>query len=425
MSIAGEFLKAKKRSIFHIPEDMIADVFRPALDAVRNFSYRDLTLPGGRGSTKSSFISLVGVEGLMNNKQAHMLVLRSVKDTLKDSVYTQILWAIAKLGLSDEFECKVSPLEIRRKSTGQIIYFRGADDPTKIKSIKPPFGYIMIVWFEELDQFGSDKEIRSIVQSAVRGGDKAIIFKSFNPPKSSMNWANKDLKKHKAKRLIIKSTYLDVPSEWLGEAFIEEAEELKSENPAAYEHEYMGVANGTGGAVFDNVEDREITDNEIKIFDRIYLGQDWGWYPDPNRLIRMHYQANRKELYIFGELSGNKTPNDLWQQKIEESGIASKEELITADSSEEKSVKFFRDAGYLMRAAQKGPGSVEAGMKWLMSLKKIIIDPVRCPETFREFAEYEYLRNRDGDVISGYPDKNNHSIDAVRYATEQLWRKNE
>ena len=163
---------------------------------------------------------------------------------MRSSVYQQILWAIDALGLSDEFHPTVSPMEITRISTGQKIYFRGADDPGKVKSIKVPFGYIGILWLEELDQFVGPESVRKIEQSVIRGGDVAYIFKSFNPPKSASNWANKYIKIPKASRLVVESSYLQAPPKWLGKPFLDEAEFLKEVNPDAYENEYMGVANG-------------------------------------------------------------------------------------------------------------------------------------------------------------------------------------
>lgn len=204
----------------------------------------------------------------------HACILRQVADTLRTSVYQQILWAISALGLDAEFQCTVSPLEITRKSTGQKIYFRGADDPNKIKSIKVPFGYIGIVWFEELDQFKGEESVRKIEQSVIRGGDISYKIKSFNPPKSANNWANKYIKVPREERLVTESNYLTVPKKWLGKSFLDDAEFLKETNPAAYDNEYMGVANGTGGNVFDNVIIREITDEEIAVFDNIHNGVD-------------------------------------------------------------------------------------------------------------------------------------------------------
>lgn len=405
-----------------IPATMIAPVFAPVLFDIREHKYTEYVFPGGRGSTKSSFVSVNIIDLIMANPDMHAVVMRQVADTLRGSVYQQMLWAIEALGLSDEFHATVSPMEITRKSTGQKIYFRGADDPGKIKSIKVPFGYIGVLWFEELDQFVGPEAVRKIEQSVIRGGDVAYIFKSFNPPKSASNWANKYIKIPKATRIVVWSNYTQVPAVWLGKPFIDEAEFLKKANPTAYENEYLGVANGTGGLVFDNVTIRKITDDEIKVFDRICNGVDWGWYPDPYHFVRCHYDAARLKLYIFMEYRCNKKSNRQTADKLKKLGLTAND-LIICDSAEEKSVGDYRDYGLFARGAEKGPGSVEYSMKWLQSLTEIVIDNERCPETAQEFLEYEYERDKEGEVISGYPDKNNHGIDAVRYATNPIWKK--
>ena len=150
-----------------IPASLVAPTFSPVLFDIAEQEHSEYVFPGGRGSTKSSFCGLNVIDLLMKNENMHACVLRAVANTLKDSVYSQILWAISALGLDDEFACTKSPLEITRISTGQKIYFRGADDPYKMKSIKPPFGYIGIVWFEELDQFGGEEAVRTIEQSVI------------------------------------------------------------------------------------------------------------------------------------------------------------------------------------------------------------------------------------------------------------------
>lgn len=174
--------KARLQSEYHIDLNIVPDVFHKMIRDIRAKKHSEYILPGGRGSMKSSTISLIIPELLKNNPNMHALILRKVGNTIKDSVYAQMKWAIDKLDLNEEFMCKVSPMEITYKPTGQKIYFRGADDPLKIKSIKPEFGYIGIVWFEELDQFSNPEEIRNIQQSAIRGGNEAYKFKSFNPP---------------------------------------------------------------------------------------------------------------------------------------------------------------------------------------------------------------------------------------------------
>lgn len=405
-----------------IPATMIAPAFSSVVFDIKNREHLEYVFPGGRGSTKSSFISLEIIDLLEDNPTMHMCVMRQVADTLRTSVYTQMLWAIEALGLSDEYHATVSPLEITKKSTGQKIYFRGADDPGKIKSIKVPFGYIGIAWFEELDQFAGPEAVRKIEQSVIRGGDVAYIFKSFNPPKSSNNWANKYIKIPKETRLVIHSTYLDVPKQWLGKPFLDEAEFLKGVNSSAYENEYMGVANGSGGAVFDNVTIRAITDDEINKFDHIMNGIDWGWFPDPRAFVRVNYEPAQHRLYIFMEDVAVKCSNENTSKMLKDKGMTTND-LITCDSAEEKSVNDLRAFGWLARGAEKGPGSREYSFKWLQSLREIVIDNARCPVSAEEFLNYEYERDKDGNVISGYPDGNDHCIDAIRYATERIWKR--
>lgn len=415
--------RARQCGIYHMDLDVIADVFHPMIRDIRSGRHSEYILPGGRGSTKSSGISCIIPELMKNNPNIHALVLRKVGNTIKDSVYAQMKWGIDKLNLNEEFNCKVSPMEITYKPTGQKIYFRGADDPLKIKSIKPEFGYIGIVWFEELDQFAGPEEIRNIQQSALRGGDIAYKFKSFNPPRSKNNWANEyttEAEQNDEKALVCRSTYKDVPEEWLGEIFLNDAEHLKETNPDAYDNEYMGVANGNGGNVFEFIEERTITDEEISHMDKIFQGCDWGFFPDPYAFIRMYYNHNTEKIYLIDEIYENKWSNrksadEILKRKYDDYAI-------TCDSAEPKSINDYRDFGLPARGAIKGPGSVEYSMKWLQT-RTIVIDPKRTPNAYKEFSEYEYERDKDGNVISGYPDENNHLIDACRYATESLWRR--
>lgn len=415
--------RARQCGIYHMDLDVIADVFHPMIRDIRSRRHSEYILPGGRGSTKSSGISCIIPELIKNNPNIHALVLRKVGNTIKDSVYAQMKWGIDKLNLNEEFNCKVSPMEITYKPTGQKIYFRGADDPLKIKSIKPEFGYIGIVWFEELDQFAGPEEIRNIQQSALRGGDIAYKFKSFNPPRSKNNWANEyttEAEQKDEKALVCRSTYKDVPEEWLGEIFLNDAEHLKETNPDAYDNEYMGVANGNGGNVFEFIEERTITDEEISHMDKIFQGCDWGFFPDPYAFIRLYYNHNTEKIYLIDEIYENKWSNrksadEILKRKYDDYAI-------TCDSAEPKSINDYRDFGLPARGAIKGPGSVEYSMKWLQT-RTIVIDPKRTPNAYKEFSEYEYERDKDGNVISGYPDENNHLIDACRYATESLWRR--
>lgn len=375
---------------------------------------------GGRGGLKSSYVAFKIVELIKNNPQMHACITRQVAGTLKDSVYANMKWAINELGLMEEFECKVSPLEIKYIKTGQTIYFRGLDDETKLKSIKPEFGYIGILWKEEKDQMKGDAQERSVNQSVLRGGDESYDFSSYNPPKSKSNWVNRIKLAPNPKRVIHHSSYLEAPAEWLGQKFIDDAAHLKEINPEAYEHEYLGVPNGDGGNVFEYLEIRDITDDEINRMDRIFAGVDYGWYPDAFCYLRTYYDSAREKIYLIDELYVNKWSNSKTAEWIKKKGYD--DYTMICDSAEPKSVNDFRDAGLPARGAIKGPGSIEYGFKFLQT-KTIVIDPKRTPNAYKEITEYEYDRDKEGNVISGYPDGNDHAISALRYAYEPLFNR--
>lgn len=400
--------------------EKIGSAFYDVAHDVFHHGHTHYDFSGGRGSLKSSTVSVLVPLLLINNPCTHALVLRKVANTIRDSVYAQYIWAIGELGMAAYWEAKVSPMELIYKPTGQKIMFRGADDPMKIKSIKVPFGYIAVTHFEEKDQFAGRAEIRTILQSTMRGGSKYWNFESYNPPISRDNWANKDSLEERTDRLCHKSTYLQAPPEWLGEQFLAEAEHLKATDERAYQHEYLGIPVGTGGNVFDNLELREITDEEISHFDHIYQGVDYGWFPDPFAFIRLHYDRARETIYLMDEIYQNKLTNEASGNIIIQRGY--KDAYITCDSAEPKSVADYRAMGLPAKAAVKGPGSVDYGMKWLQR-RKIVIDRKRTPNAYNEFVNYEYDRNKDGDIISGYPDENNHLIDATRYAVERISRR--
>lgn len=403
---------------------IIASAFREVSRDVRDMRHAEYMLCGGRGSTKSSFISIMIVLGLLLDADANAIVYRRVGNTLKDSVYAQIVWAIGMLKRDGEFICRKSPMEIIRPTTGQRILFRGADDPMKSKSIKLTRGYFKYLWFEELTEFRGMEDIRSIKQSVLRGGERTVTFYSYNPPRSAQNWVNREVLLPRADRLVHKSTYLDVIGEhrdWLGESFISEAEAVRETNERAYRNEYLGEVTGSGGSVFENLTLREISADEIGGFGATYAGLDFGWFPDPLHFVRCAYDPARRRLCIFDEYRTVKTSNaDVYRILTEQKQLTAADEVI-ADSAEMKSVNDMRSYGMRCIAATKGPGSVRASMRWLQTLNEIVIDPARCPEAAKEFSQYEYERTRDGEFVDAYPDANNHAIDAVRYALNRVW----
>lgn len=381
---------------------------------IKNRKHTHYWFKGGRGSTKSSFISLEIVYNIMRDKDCNAICFRKIGKDIEESVYNQILWAINTLGVQDYFRAYKSPYRIIYKPTGQVIAFRGLDDATKTKSIKLEDGYYKISWFEELDEFAGTGEIRKAEQSIMRGGNEFIAFKSYNPPQNVNSWVNKEVLKDRSDRLIIHNTYLDVPKEWLGEQFYIEAEFLKQLDELSYRHEYLGEVTGTGGIIFPNVEDLRISDEMISHFDNLREGLDWGFACDPFVWDKMHFDKTRRCVYIYDEVHKVGLTNDRAMEMLRPKTQVE----ITADSAEPKSIAEFQLANFKIKGAVKGADSVRYGIKWLQKLVKIYIDKERCPYTFEEFTTYELEKDKNGEFKDKYPDKNNHHIDAVRYALE-------
>lgn len=418
-------------------KNCIIPMYDDVLEDILNHNHTHYVFPGGRGSTKSSFVGIAIPLILMAYPDTHAVCFRKIGNTVQKSIFSQVVWGINKLGVEGLFRIpKNYATPIVYEPTGQQIIFLGLDDPQKVKSLKIPFGYTAVTWFEELDQYAGENELRNVGQSTMRGGERFWDFRTFNPPISKNNWANEYTETCEIERtndtLVVRNTYLDVPSDWLGEQFIFEAEELKRINPRAYEHEYMGRAIGTGGDVFQNVEDldmyspREYNGMQlpplVETFDNLYNGMDVGFAMDPTRFVRCHFDPSRLDLYIFCEHSTiHNRSEEIYSQIYREKKLITNADMVIADPGGGGLfvIADFKAFGAFIRPADKGPGSVDYGIKWLQGLRHIYIDKRKCPDTWKEFVEYEYEQDKDGNFISAYPDENNHSIDAVRYAMQK------
>ena len=396
--------------------DLIAPSFYDLHYDIKQGLHTHYKLKGGRGSAKSSFISVEIIKGMMEDPDANAVCYRKIGNTLQESVYEQLLWAIDALRVNHLWKANLTPLRLTYLPTGQRIIFRGMDDPNKAKSIKVRKGYFKYIWLEERAELDGEEDERKVLQSLMRGGSKFVVFYSWNPPKSINNWVNQDVLYSREDTVVHHSDYRSVPAEWLGEQFLIEAEHLKKTKPKAYEHEYLGIATGTGGQVFDNVVTRKVTAEELAHFDRLRNGLDWGYAADPFAFIQSHYDKTRRRLFIFGEIYQVKLSNR--KAAVQMIKMNPDNRLTIADSAEPKSIADLRELGINIKGAVKGPGSVEFGIKFLQDLEEIVIDPVRCPNAAREFSGYELERDKNGNFKGSYPDKDNHTIDAVRYSLE-------
>lgn len=390
--------------------------------------YTHYVLKGGRLSCKSSFIALtlitlmsaVNEDGTAFCPNQHAVALRKFAVYLAGSVYNRLLWAINTLNINDEWIKHRNPLELIHKRNNNKIIFLGGDETERLKSINPSSGYFRFIWFEEYSEFGCEEDIRNILQSLMRGGDKFTVFYSYNPPKSVNNWVNawaiNTLKRDDV--IVHHSTYRTVPEEWVGKPVIREINELRNNKPMAYRHEYLGEATGTGGSVFDNITLRPITDDEINRFEYIYRGIDWGFAADPFVYIVCSYDSTHRRLYIFYEYYAVGVSTETIIDVIRKENKNNK--TIIADSDEPRSNDELIRNGIRVEGAKKGPGSVDFGISWLQKRLSIIIDPARCPNAAREYIGYELERDKFGNFKGSFPDKNNHTIDPVRYACEKI-----
>ena len=330
------------------------------------------------------------------------------------------------MNLEDKFKFYKNPLKIEYIPRGNSIIFRGADDPLKIKSIKVSKYPIARLWIEETAEFKTEDEVSTIVNSVLRAELPANMFYkiyySYNPPKMRKSWVNVKFESCMipANTRVYHSTYLDNP--YISKEFIEEAGSIKRNRPKKYEWEYMGKPIGAGIRPFENLVFRKITDDEVKNFDNIRQGIDWGYATDPFAFVRIHYDKKKRIIYIFDEIYEVKLSNRLASEKIKARGY--NDVKINADSSEPKSIDEMWNYNLKVYGAKKGAGSVEYGEKWLDDLEEIIIDPERCPNTAREFESIDYAVDAYGNIKNRLEDTNNHVIDATRYALVDDMRGN-
>lgn len=397
--------------------NLISPAYYDLHNDIKNNYHTYYDIYGGRGSVKSSNVSIEIILAILADKNASCAVFRKVGETLRESVYSQIGWAIEQLGLTSQFKVYTYPLKYVYMKTGQVITFHGLDKARKTKSVKCPHGYYKILQFEELDEFDGATEIRTVEQSYLRGGDKFIVFKTFNPPISINNWANEYVLTPDKRAYRIKTDYRSVPRGQLGEVFLQDAEHLKAVNERAYKHEYLGEPIGLGNDVFDNLEIRTITDDEIKGMERFYNGQDWGQSPDPKAFLRCSYNHNKEEIYAIKEAGGTKIPVIDMAKKIIEMGYNDVPTICGADELE--SIHDYVSLGIHAYKTDNRPGSIKYEMEWLQT-RKIVIDPNRTPELYHEIINYAYDVDSAGRIIASYPDRDNHYIDALRYATSQI-----
>lgn len=407
--------------ITDITKDFV-ETYRAVHDAFENGAYREIISLGGRGSIKSNFWSAIAEETIYNDPQAHVVYTRRFKVDLRGSVYHQFQKTIIRHGRLEDWEFTTSPMMAKYKKTGQCVIFVGADKPISLKSYNLPFGYVKLLIHEECDEMAGIEQMDNIEDTFLRNDVNALDVKVYNPPRSKNNFMNKYTLEclNKQGTFIGHSYYYNVPRKWLGNRFFERAEWFKQHKPDYYKNNYLGEVIGTGGGVFENIEEREITDEEINSFDSFNYGLDFG-YVHPQVFIQCHYDDENDIVYPIKEIYAVKCKNSAFAHKIEEY----KNVEIICDSARPDNIAEMRDWGFdVIGAVKRWKNKGRAySWEWLQQCNKIVIDPQRTPHLHRELTTLEFEQLKDGTFSSEYPTLNEDCTMALIYSLNYVIRE--
>jgi len=390
-----------------------------AFDSEENI--REIISKGGRGSIKSNFWAAVAEETIYNDPQAHVVYTRRYKVDLRGSVYNQFMKTVIRHGRLSEWDFKTNPMMAVYKKTGQKVLFVGADKPISLKSYNLEFGYVKLLIHEECDEMAGVEQMDNIEDTFLRSDTPALDVKVFNPPKSMNNFMNEYVfecqQKKKDTTYICHSYYYNVPVKWLGQRFFDRAEWFKQHKPRYYKNNYLGEVTGTGGGIFENVESKKITDEEIQNMPYVNHGLDFG-FEHPQVLESSWYDDELDILYCFGEVFSRRCKNSTFARKIKKYMDVE----ILADSARPDSIAEMQDWGFNIIGAKKRWGSGKGRdycWEWLQQTTKIIVDPERCPHLYHELITLEHEELKDGTFSSEYPKVDEDCVMALIYGNNR------
>lgn len=378
---------------------------------------------GGKASKKSSTTALWYIVHLMKYPDANLLVVRQVYRTHIDSTFAQLKWAIKRLQVEHLWQASREPLELRYLPTGQRILFRGLDNVEKIASTTVEQGTLCWVWVEEAFEIPREADFDKLDLSVPRGEVPPPLFKqttlTFNPWNEN-HW--------------LKSRFFDRPdeqvtamttdyrcNEFLDDTDRARYEQMRVNNPRQYAVAGLGQWGHSEGLVFENwvVEAFSLGDLRRDGVRHIF-GLDYGYTNDPTAFIAAAVDEANKRLYVYDEHYETKMLNHDIAAMIIRKGY--QKERIRADSAEPKSNDDLRRLGLgRISAARKGADSVTAGIARLQEYR-ILVHP-RCVHTAAELGAYCWQSGtREGQFINRPVDRDNHLMDALRYAMEDAPR---
>lgn len=376
---------------------------------------------GSRASKKSKTTALNMIERLYEYPESNELCVRRFSNTLRDSVFSDLKWAIHRLGLDSYFDCTVSPMQITRRSTGQKILFRGLDNGLKITSISVDKGYLCFVWIEEAYEIFDESDFNKLDMS-IRGEVPEGYFKqitlTFNPW-SATSWLKKRFFDNPDDNTFVKTTTWQC-NEWLDESDRKIFLDMKEKNPRRYRIEGNGDWGIAEGLIYENVVFDEVFDVEElrkKEGVKAAFGNDFG-FTDPNAFICCLVDNADMRIYIFDEWYQTGVTNKVIAQKIKTMGYGSQQ--IICDCADAKSIAELRDEGIHAEPSRKGKDSVNHGIQLIQNYQ-IVVHP-KCVEFRKEIENYCWKKDSSGRLKDEPEHDFSHGMDAMRYGVSKVLR---
>ncbi|WP_321328441.1 PBSX family phage terminase large subunit [uncultured Ilyobacter sp.] len=389
-----------------------------------NFKGRYRVCKGSRASKKSKTTALYYIYKMMEYPEANLLVVRKVFRTLKDSCYSDLKWAINRLGVDEFWETKESPIEITYKPTGQKILFRGLDDPLKITSITVETGMLCWMWLEECYEITNEDSFNMLDES-IRGQSPGNLYKQITltlNPWNEKHWVKRRFFDMKNDSDILAKTTNYKCNEFLDDADLKVFENMRKNNPRRYQVAGLGEWGIVDGLVYENWEEKEFDIDEISAKKGVKsaFGLDFGYTNDPTAFFCGLIDLSKKEIFVFDEIYKKSLRNKMIYEDISKRGYS--KEKITADSAEPKSIDELRDLGLRrISGAAKGKDSINNGIQFIQGFK-IYIHP-RCVNFITEISNYTWDKDKFGNTVNKPIDEFNHLMDAFRYGIEEYISK--
>ncbi len=392
-----------------LPRSALNPVYIPCLDAPQRYQIYF----GGASSGKSCFLATRLVLDTLSGRNT--LIVRNVAKTLRTSCLNEVQKAISRLSLGGCFRINRTDMTITARNNGAQMIFCGLDDVEKIKSITPPNGPLTDVWIEEATEiaYNDFKQLDKRLRGQTRHVKRMTL--SFNPVYKT-HWLYREFFSgfDESKNfllspdlLILKTTYRD--NQFLTE---DDVRALESERDPYFRAVYtLGEWGATGENIFTNWRTEDLS--HLQNSEKCLFGLDFGFSSDPCACVRCRYDRDQKRVYILSELYEKGLTNDALAQRLRSFAPHS---YVTCDSAEPKSIADLKNHGILALPAKKGPDSLMHGIQWLRA-QEIVVD-IRCTHMARELTLYQWKRDRDGQSIRQPQDRDNHLIDALRYALE-------